>query len=1382
MKCTLTLMVLLGALTPVQSVSADDWSVKRSAFDPRIIGRYKALLNRRPNDGYALGKLVSLYRKHRTLGALVAEYRLLARANPTSFAYQVILGHLQRKAGSNEQAVAHYEKAAGLNPKSPAVPAALAALYRKLGRTDDARHSFERALELASSQRGKKRYLRALASLALATGDLSGARRHFDQLVALEPKNILLRIELAQALAKSGHEEQAIEQYRKILASTSDSSRKADVLKEIGGLLQKQGKADQAIATYRKAMALTARGHWLRRDLTERVISIYRQREEIKLLIDHYEQTWTRRGHFEHDMLARLYDETGDEARALKAYAAALKAAPHAVDTRVRLIALLERSGQDREVVAEYRKLARIAPGEPRYQLELAKRLYRAGNQKEAFQILDRCGQRFPGDASVHSALADLYARWGEQKRAMRAAQVLVRIEPRDPSHLVNLGEQHYLQGNKRKALETWRRLLQVVPKRHAALAKLAEILGQHDMSREAIDLLTRAIKLKPKHLPYHRAMALLLERKRHTSKALQSWTAVLQLAKAGGLRSASHEARTHIIDILHRSYQLRTRVRIYRMDFDGAGANVDSGFMLGEALLKLGDLEQAAGVYRRILKIDDKNLEAMTALEALYRRQGKAAESVALLKRMAVLQPQLAKDYYQRIADLLIQLYKDKEALVYAHKAIAMGTSDAQSYQRLGELHQKKEDYDAAMKAYRQAIKLAPNRFQVYFALAGLQTQRGEYVEAEKLYRQVVRTAKAPEAIRKAFRLGVELSGYLGQLKQLEKDIIPLSVMSTNAEVYRRLLVQIYRRRVPVLIDQARQGDTATRTAALDELRRIGIRGLTPLLEELANATSGKGELVRMLGYLGNPNAVIPLIRIATSEPEEEVVTIRGSSGYYPYRYSGFRGARLIRDINRRVEATVAVGRIADERGVDGLVKLLSNREGPIRDAAAWALSRIGGHKSTKALFAALGDQRIAVQLMACAGLGLHGGPQMRPALEEVTLDRTRDERVRAACAWGLGVAAVSQGGERSHKSVPGLVAVLQSGDIELQRCASWSLGVIGSSRPLPSLVRALWSKRRDVRRVVLWSIAQIASGAPAAVPRQAPDVVVKEGKLDSQAFLLALTGAVEDLRGPQLARDLANVATSQQVALRDGLRSALKRHRDIILRVLADLDGGSDRPSLGPFTSGANLLNAARRAELERAVEAVCKPLGPDLARLMKHRDHIVRQRAVSVYARLAPTGANAELQRALRDSNWAVRAEALRAYAVVAHRRGTVGQADVLRAITRAVKRGHWREREAAANVAAQVGRASLTPLLARALDDSNGFVRQAVATALGRTGGPGAPKALRRGLGDEVPHVRAAACQALASLRSPGAQQWVQRLTSDPHPMVRRAARAALTHLR
>ena len=95
--------------------------------------------------------LIALYKKHRSLAALIGEYKTAAKSNPDSFATQVILGHLHRRAGDNEQATKHYEKAGALNPKSPAVPSALGALYQKLGRPAEAREAYQKALALSSS-------------------------------------------------------------------------------------------------------------------------------------------------------------------------------------------------------------------------------------------------------------------------------------------------------------------------------------------------------------------------------------------------------------------------------------------------------------------------------------------------------------------------------------------------------------------------------------------------------------------------------------------------------------------------------------------------------------------------------------------------------------------------------------------------------------------------------------------------------------------------------------------------------------------------------------------------------------------------------------------------------------------------------------------------------------------------------------------------------------------------------------------------------------------------------------------------------------------------------------------------------------------------------
>ncbi|PID38694.1 MAG: hypothetical protein CSA65_03125 [Proteobacteria bacterium] len=1368
----------------------DDWSVRRSGFDPRLVNRYKALLHRRPNDGYALAKLIKLYKQHRSMGALVAEYRRRANKNPRNFAFQVIAGHLCRRKGQKGQAIAFYERATKLRPKSPSVPAALGALYRRTGQQEKAVAAYKRALSLSRSKRQKKRYLRALANIALAKRDLAGARAYFKKLVQLTPRSVFLRIELAQSLARAKLHAEAIAQYRKILARTSNTATRAGVLKEIGALQHKLGKTKEAVATYRKAMRLAARGNWIRRELTDRIISIYREKEDLKSLIAYYQKTWKRRDHFEWQVLGRLYDETGDEARAMKAYRSALKKQPRAIDTRVRLIALLERSDHGKDVIAEYRKLARMASGEPKYQLELAKRLHRSGRQAEALKVLARAGRRFRRDAAVHSAMADLYARWGHQKLALREARILVRIEPRDDSHLVNLGEQYFLRGQKKKAVEIWKRLIVAIPQRHRAYAKLASIYGDHDMTQPAVELYKKAIKLKPKLIAYQRALALLLERKRRHSDALASWAKVLDLARIQKARQTLREARTHTIDILHQTYRLRHRIRQHEQTFRTPPAvgdakartsYLDAGFFIAEAYRKKRDLKRAAKTYETILAYDKSNIEALVALEAVYRDRHHFAKAVALLKRLARLQPKRRKEYFQRIASLLLLLYNDKEALIYAHKAVALGQQDARSYQRLGELYEKKEDSASAIVAYKKALALNAHRPGVHFALARLFTRQGKYLEAEKTYRKLVRTGRTPEVVRRAFRKGVVLSSYLGKLEKLEKELIPLAVRATQlAETYRKILVRIYQRRVPLLIYQARQGNPKTRRRARAALAKIGIRGMAPLLEELANPqlpASRRHQLIRMLGYLGNPNAVLPLLRLAEKEPQQPAILIYANRASYHLRYRyrlrhRYRhGSYRRRGVDQRVEATIAVGRLADPRAVPGLVRLMGSREGALREAAAWALSQLRGRKVQRALFAALGDSRSTVQMMACAGLGIQRDRRMRPVLEEVMLDGQRNERVRAACAWGLG----ALGDTRSTDS---LLRALGSGYDRLQRCAAWALGSFRAKSAMPVLVQALWSRKPRVRTIMLWALMGIAEDGKQQRASRPPDVQVKWGRIDRDQFIDRLTDTAERVEAAALARTLATLGSKHAEPLSKGVRTALTRHRDIVLRVLRDLDSSPRTLTLGPLTAGRAALDGVTRKRLDATIAALAVKIQPAVLRLLSHRDPLVRQRAASVLVKLrAHTGGGQAtgLATELAKKGWRVRVSAYKTLARCATcRRGLV----LLPSLMGSIKtRRPWTEREAAVRLLGLLG-AAATPVLGAALRDPNGFVREAAAQALGETGGGLASTLIARALRDRLAEVRVAAVASARRLGSTALRAQLERLRSDPSRKVRDAVRKAL----
>ena len=356
---------LLAAPLPAD---ADDWSVKRSAFDPRAVARFDRMLAARPTDGYAFRQLTRLYSKHRSLAALTRKWEARARAAPRSAGPRIVLGRLMMLSRSWPRAAAHFAAAAELQPGRDWAMAGLASALEKQGKLTEAAAAYKVALTRTRKTSRKKRYLAALAHLSASAGDHAAAAEHHRALATLEPRSRAHKLALARALSRAGKNAEALATLEPLLASTRDSTRRVELLKELGRLQGAMGNLDAAVAHYRKAMSLTARGHWLRRELTDAIIDIHRKQEKLPDLIKDLERRWKRRGAFEDEVLGKLYDETGDEERALAAYRAAVRRAPHLVQLRLRIIALLERSGRSEEVLLEYRTLARMAPGEPRHE------------------------------------------------------------------------------------------------------------------------------------------------------------------------------------------------------------------------------------------------------------------------------------------------------------------------------------------------------------------------------------------------------------------------------------------------------------------------------------------------------------------------------------------------------------------------------------------------------------------------------------------------------------------------------------------------------------------------------------------------------------------------------------------------------------------------------------------------------------------------------------------------------------------------------------------------------------------------------------------------------------------------------------------------------
>src|SRR5207248_5002014 len=243
----LLVMLVLASAVPAQAQPAGDWGVQRDPFDKTVIARYKAILAKNPHDGSALAKLLEMYRRYRTVDLLKDEYK-----KGTDWASLVVMGRLEHATGDDARARDLWAQAVAAKDADADTWILIGELDKAAGHGKDSRADYDKALEHATDKGMKKKALRALADLALATGDNAAADAYFKQFLDLDPGNAQLWIERGDAMLAAGKRDVALDSYasaEKLLGS--DPAKRVEVVARRGQALEGLGKDDEAIAEYR---------------------------------------------------------------------------------------------------------------------------------------------------------------------------------------------------------------------------------------------------------------------------------------------------------------------------------------------------------------------------------------------------------------------------------------------------------------------------------------------------------------------------------------------------------------------------------------------------------------------------------------------------------------------------------------------------------------------------------------------------------------------------------------------------------------------------------------------------------------------------------------------------------------------------------------------------------------------------------------------------------------------------------------------------------------------------------------------------------------------------------------------------------------------------
>ncbi|MFO0660073.1 MAG: HEAT repeat domain-containing protein [Polyangiaceae bacterium] len=1180
-----------------------------------LIQRYTGIVLSQPGSIFPLQRLAQLYRERDgNLKKLVEEFESKAADSTSSDAWaaKVALAGIYKIEGRIDDAVKRYEDAIAERPKEAQPVMAAAQLLQDKGDIPGAKKKYEQALGLTSNRADKEQILRTMRTMALDAKDWSAASDYHKQLITLAGNSLFIRAELGRELMGRGQYDRAEEEFRDVAKQAAGDNRAlAPALRDLGTAQAKQKKNSDALDTLKKALAIAGSEAGVRTEILNTIAEVYRAENNLAALITLME------GEHPTDfqrlvLLGSLYEETGQSQKAVDAYQKAISANAKNIETRVKIVRLLQGLGELDKAIAENEKLIQAAPKNPDFVFQLVEVLFQRGDRAKAMTLLTKLESTASHDEDVLIRLADYYERIDEKDKSTALYVKLTSVASGDPAHFVELGERYWQAGDKKKAMDTWARIRTVVPNKAKALTAMGEVYLKNDLINEALAAFKEAMDSEPGNLRLRRGYAAALEQAAAGSgnqmltsarydEARIVWEDVLDKAGKASDRNTAREARTHLVTLWSLLKQLESKVEPLKRKLNEEPPDIEAGRMLAEVQVKLRRLPEAEATLVKMTEKAPGDEEAFLSLERVRIMQQNPAGAILALEKLVEINPKRAREYYQRMAQYSAELYRDDDAIKYAAMAVALSPQDADGHRKLAEMYRRRQDFDRAIQEFRAAIAMNDRLFQVYFELAELLTAKGEAEEADILYRRVLRSAPDEEMIAQAGRLSMQRHLAKGTLNELEGDLLPLSGRRPAKLVYRRMPVETYGHMTFPLVQQIKFGNTEESDKAREQLVKIGARGVKPLLDALADEQQAQVRTaIDVLAYVENKGAGPALMSFALGTAE----------------------------ISMRVRAMVATGSLRDPALLTKYEALLAPKDietvapgDPVAVAAAWSVARMaaGGEKKALPLLDKMLDSGAPdVRALAAIGLGLAHEKGAINRIEALAHAPDAANITRAAAAVALGELGATASG-------PTLVELANHRDSVVRSAAYGALARLGDSSAMSVTLSALFAADASERRAAADALALLSSKP--SVPPSTPTTPTKPTKNQpsqntSRTLALQYTSSgsvdvrevVQALRPARLSghdRVTALAAIEKEVAaMASNAAAASPEQAARVADALLSAEGASG--AFAPFVEGVTLDDAdtARAAKSAEVIRAATVPV---FARLTTHPSASVKTKAL-------------------------------------------------------------------------------------------------------------------------------------------------------------------------
>ncbi len=433
-------------------------------------------------------------------------------------------------------------------------------------------------------------------------------------------------------------------------------------------------------------------------------------------------------------LLARVYSEQTRVVDALDLLVRAHKLAPENTDVIFLLARVSMSQNYYEDAIPLLESGLKVAPKRADLHAALGESYFMSGKAEKAIDEFKALIELDPSARSyVFMGLS--YRHLGRFDEATKYFQEGLKLDPQNASCLFNMGYIEGRQGNQAAAEKFFQAALRSNSDFPDALLELANLRIADKKFEEAATLLRRYVKVSHNPAAGYYKLAM-VERSLHQTEAAQRDLNVFQTLSKDA--SAGPYPFQHLFDYLDNRSNLAPRERT-QLDLTELTAQIQKHpdrpqdlYLLSEAYLKLGKLEEARQTIAQLDQISSADYRTQTGVGVLLARFHLYEDAIPHFQAALHADPN-SDDVKFDLADAYFRKGSYAQALEAAQQVSAKGQQDATFLALLGDIQAHLGETATAEKIFRDAIAKNPDNDQYYLSLTLVQLRDRDVAGAKE-------------------------------------------------------------------------------------------------------------------------------------------------------------------------------------------------------------------------------------------------------------------------------------------------------------------------------------------------------------------------------------------------------------------------------------------------------------------------------------------------------------------------------------------------------------------------------------------------------------------------------------------------------------------------